>query len=182
MEPGAITNYELRMKDEVPTLSTPGLDAEDVQPYDYVLNYTIKKVGEDIDNLRFNTAVSQLMILTNELHGLDMRSRDVRAYVKLLAPFAPHMAEELWRALGHEKSVHLEAWPEYDQTKLVQSMVVIAVQVNGKLRAEISVPLDADQEVVNAMALEQEPVKKHLADKSPKKVIYVQNKIINYVI
>lgn len=177
-----IKNYELRSEGEVPTLSASGLDAEDVQSYDYVLNYTIKKVGEDIDNLRFNTAVSQLMILTNELQGLDMRSRDVRSYVKLIAPFAPHMAEELWQALGHEKSVHVEAWPEYDDTKLVRSKVVIAVQVNGKLRAEINVPLDAEQDVVSALALEQEPVKKHLADKPPKKVIYVKNKIINYVV
>lgn len=177
-----IKTYRLRIEGEVPTLSTPGLDVEDIRSYDYVLNYTIKKVGEDIDSLRFNTAVSQLMILTNELQGKDMRSRDVRAYVKLIAPFAPHMAEELWRALGHETSVHLEAWPEYDETKLIQSKVVVAIQINGKLRAEISVPLDAQQEVVNAMALEQAQIKKYLADKSPKKVIYVKNRIINYVV
>ncbi|MDD2786215.1 MAG: class I tRNA ligase family protein [Patescibacteria group bacterium] len=195
-----IKNYELRIKndgeyalrapkdvagrveDVVKTLSLPGIDSEDVQPYDYILNYSIKKVGEDIDNMRFNTAVSQLMILTNELQGKPMRSRDVRSYLKLIAPFAPHMAEELWHQLGNDSSIHLEAWPQFDATKIVETEVTIAVQVNGKLRGSIKAPSGADETVVRKTAESEPNVQKHLEGKTIKKVIYVKNKILNFIV
>lgn len=177
-----ITNYELRQKGTVPTLSEPGIDAEDVQPYDLVLHQTIKKVGEDIDNLRFNTAVSQLMILTNELQGKEMRSRDFRSYLKLLAPFAPHMAEELWHQLGNQTSIHLEAWPQYDETKLVTAAVTVAVQINGKLRGEVKIAVDADETVARQAAEKEPSVKKYLEGQKIKKVVYVKNKIINFIV
>jgi len=177
-----ITNYELRQKGNVPTLSEPGVDVEDVQPYDRILHQTIKKVGEDIDSLRFNTAVSQLMILTNELQGKDMRSRDFRNYLKLIAPFAPHMAEELWSQLGNQTSIHLEAWPQYDETKLVAVAVTVAIQVNGKLRGEVKVAMDADEATVRQAAESEAKVKKYLEGQKIKKVIYVKNKILSFVV
>jgi leucyl-tRNA synthetase len=177
-----ITNYELRQKGTVPTLSEPGVDVEDVQPYDRILHQTIKKVGEDIDNLRFNTAVSQLMILTNELQGKDMRSRDFRNYLKLIAPFAPHMAEELWSQLGNQTSIHLEAWPQYDESKLVAAAVTVAIQVNGKLRGEVKVAMDADEATVRQEAEKDPKIQKYLEGQKVKKVIYVKNKILSFVV
>ncbi|MFA6161529.1 MAG: class I tRNA ligase family protein [Patescibacteria group bacterium] len=166
----------------VDTLSLPHIDSADVQPYDYILNYSIKKVGEDIDNMRFNTAVSQLMILTNELQGKPMRSRDLRSYVKLIAPFAPHMAEELWHQLGNDSSIHLEAWPQFDATKIVETEVTIAVQVNGKLRGNVKVAADADETAVRKAAESESNVQKYLEGKNIKKVIYVKNKILNFIV
>ncbi|MDD5438063.1 MAG: class I tRNA ligase family protein [Patescibacteria group bacterium] len=164
------------------TLSVPGVDAEDSQPYDLVFHQTIKKVGEDIDGLHFNTAVSQLMILTNELQGKALRSLDFRSYIKMIAPFAPHLAEELWHQLGNENSIHLEAWPEYDETKLVVESVTVAIQVNGKLRGEVKVKIDSDQATVQPAAEQEPSVKKYLDGQKVKKVIYVKNKIINFIV
>ncbi|MFA6161186.1 MAG: class I tRNA ligase family protein [Patescibacteria group bacterium] len=189
-----ITNYELRItngkdakdvqdgQDEVKTLSLPGADVADVQPYDLVLHQTIKKVSEDIDNLRFNTAVSQLMILTNELQGKVMRSLDFRSYLKLIAPFAPHLAEDLWHQLGNETSIHLETWPQYNETKLIQQNVTVAVQINGKLRGEVKVATDAEEGVVRQTATDESSVKKYLEGQKVKKVVYVKNKIINFIV
>ncbi len=164
------------------TLSLPHVDVDDVQPYDLTLHQTIKKVGDDIDGMRFNTAVSQLMILTNELHGKVMRSLDFRSYLKMIAPFAPHLAEELWHQLGNETSIHLEAWPEYDETKLVVDSATVAIQVNGKLRGEVKVKIDSDQTVVQPAAEQEPSVKKYLDGQKVKKVIYVKNKIINFIV
>ncbi|MHB8830544.1 MAG: leucine--tRNA ligase [Patescibacteria group bacterium] len=177
-----IENYKLRQKGEMPTLSVPGVDAEDTQPYDLVLHQTIKKVGEDIDNLRFNTAVSQLMILTNELQGKGMRSQDFRSYLKLIAPFAPHMAEELWHQLGNETSIHVEVWPQYNESKLVAEAVTIAVQVNGKLRGEVKVATGSEEDVVRQAAEKEPSVNKYLEGQKVKKVVYVKNKIINFIV
>jgi leucyl-tRNA synthetase len=167
---------------KVKTLSMPGVDTEDSQPYDLVLHQTIKKVGDDIDGMHFNTAVSQLMILTNELQGTVMRALDFRSYLKMIAPFAPHLAEDLWHQLGNETSIHLEAWPEYDVTKLVVDEVTLAIQINGKLRGEVKVKIDSDQTVVQSAAEQEASVKKYLDGQKVKKVIYVKNKIINFIV
>lgn len=174
-----ITNNE---SGEADTLSLPGVDVEDVQPYDLLLNQTIKKVGEDIDGLHFNTAVSQLMILTNELQDKAMRSRDFRSYLKLIAPFAPHLADELWHQAGNDGSIHREAWPNYDETKLKSKSVTMAVQINGKVRGQITVQADEEEAVVRQSAENESNVKKYLEGKEIKKVVFVKNKIISFII
>ncbi|MFA6447143.1 MAG: class I tRNA ligase family protein [Patescibacteria group bacterium] len=157
-------------------------DLEDVRPYENILHQTIKKVGDDIDNLRFNTAVSALMILTNELQTADLRARDFESYLKILAPFAPHMTEELWHMLGREDSIHASSWPAHDPDKLKVSEVEIAVQINGKVRGQVKVPAGSDEAFVRQAAEQVENVKKHLEGKTPKKIIYIKDKILSFVI
>lgn len=150
--------------------------------YERLLHYSVKKVGEDIDGMHFNTAVSQLMILTNELAGQEMELRDFEAYLKILAPFAPHIAEELWHEIGHEDSIHVAPWPVYDPEKTKSQTATVAVQVNGKVRGEIQVDVEAEEASVLALAQEDENVKKYLAGKKVKKAIYVKGKIVSLVV
>ncbi|MBD3281215.1 leucine--tRNA ligase, partial [Candidatus Uhrbacteria bacterium] len=151
--------------------------------YESLLHKSIKKVGDDIDAMRFNTAISQLMILTNTLLEADsIAKEDFEAYIKILAPFAPHIAEEIWHDLGHDTSIHLEAWPEFDPKLLIDETVTVAVQVNGKVRGEIEASPDAKEDEVVEMAEQIENVRKYLEGKRPKKVIYVPGRILNIVI
>jgi leucyl-tRNA synthetase len=151
--------------------------------YESILHKSIKKIGEDIDARHFNTAISQLMILTNAFLEADAISNsDFESYLKLLAPFAPHITEEIWHDLGHETSIHLEPWPDYDPKLLIQDQVAIAVQVNGKVRGTIQVAPDASEEIVRQAALADPNVQRHLAGQEPKKLIYVPGKILNIVI
>ncbi|RYG64959.1 leucine--tRNA ligase, partial [bacterium] len=113
------------------------------------LHRTIKKVGEDITHLRFNTAIAELIKLNNDVTKLDVVPRQVaETFALLLAPFAPHLAEELWQSLGHAPSVGLAPWPAFDEAKLVASTMEVPIQVNGKLRGKITVPADAGEDVV----------------------------------
>ncbi|OGE83325.1 MAG: hypothetical protein A2846_04980 [Candidatus Doudnabacteria bacterium RIFCSPHIGHO2_01_FULL_49_9] len=147
-----------------------------------VLHKTIKKVTEDIVNFRFNTAVSALMILANEIEGKEINRNEVETLLKLLAPFAPHMTEELWHGLGNKTSIHLEPWPEYDEDLIKEDVMSIAVQVNGKHRSTVKVVATATEDHVKEIALADPNVKKHLEGKEVRKVIYVPEKIINFVI
>jgi len=158
-----------------------------------LLHKTIKKVGEDLDNLKFNTAISALMILLNdirkEINDSDFgvgffffRQSDMKDIIKLLSPFAPHLAEELWSRLGHTGTLAFEPWPTYDESKLVSDTLDIAVQVNGKLRATIEVPVGMSEVEVKALALAEENVIKWMEGKEPKKVIYVAGKIVSVVV
>jgi leucyl-tRNA synthetase len=133
--------------------------------------------------MHFNTAISQLMILTNTL--LDAESiadDDYKAYICLIAPFAPHITEEIWHDLGYETSIHHESWPEFDPELLIEDQVVIAIQVNGKVRGTIQVASDATEDMVRQAALADSNVERHLAGQEPKKTIYVPGKIFNIVI
>ncbi|MDP3957078.1 MAG: class I tRNA ligase family protein [bacterium] len=148
-----------------------------------LLHQTIKKVGEDIENFKFNTAISALMILVNTLEKEDHLSLiTYQSSLLLLSPFAPHIAEELWASLGKKKSIFLEKWPKYDPRFLKEDMVSIAVQVNGKLRAVLSMETGSDEEVVKSRALEDVKVQTHIAGKAIRKVIYIQDKILNLVV
>ena len=123
-----------------------------------------------------------MMICLNEMEkAAAIDARDYKKFLQLLAPFAPHVAEELWFELGEKKSIHLSGWPEYDETKLVSDTVTIVVQVNSKNRAEIVVSRDAKREEVEALALKEEKVIAHLAGAVPKKVIYVPGRLVNIV-
>jgi leucyl-tRNA synthetase len=150
----------------------------------------IKKVSHDIEHMAYNTAISALMQLTNELYVIEKKygfaAREawqfaLETLTQLLAPFAPHITEELWVDLSQKGSVHISNWPIHDEAYLVEHVLKIAVQVNGKLRGEIEVAHDAPQEVIVAEAQAHENVAQYLSD-GIKKTIYVPNKIVNFVV
>ncbi len=148
------------------------------------LNRTIKQVTEDIEHLRFNTAISSLMILTNLLSRQKTVAKQTREdFLKLLAPFAPHITEELWQMLGNAYSIHQQSWPQFDKKWLEESEVKIAVQVDGKVRDELLISKDtaSDQAAVEKIALEQPKVQKFLNGKPPHKVVYIPGRIISLV-
>jgi leucyl-tRNA synthetase len=145
---------------------------------------TIDGVTRDIEEMRFNTAISKLMILVRELGREDGGgcARDsVEALVLLLAPMAPHIAEELWSELGHETSLAYEPWPVLDESLLAEDSVTLVLQINGKKRDEIQVPADAAEETIEELALASEKVRKHLEGRDPKKVIVVPGRLVNIV-
>ena len=155
----------------------PASDAE------RIYHATVKKVGEDIEGLRFNTAIAQLMIFVNELTKSEQRPRTIlEPFVLLLAPFAPHIAEELWSALGHTRSLTFEPWPSYDPAKIASDTVEVVLQVNGKVRSKMSVPVDAGEQELERFALADENVRRHVEGKQVVKVIVVKNKLVNVVV
>ena len=147
------------------------------------MTLTVKKVGEDIEALRFNTAISQLMIFVNEVMKAEQRPRAMlESFVLLLAPFAPHVAEELWSRLGHTESLALEPWPEHDPAKIISSTAEIVIQVNGKVRSRMAVALDTDDAGLEKEALADEAVRRNLEGKQVVRVIVVKNKLVNIVV
>ena len=150
---------------------------------DFVYHSTVKKVTEDYENLGFNTAISQMMIFINEAYkAKSVYKPYAEGIVKMLSCIAPHICEEMWEKLGHEGTIAYEAWPTYEEDKLVVSTIEIAVQVNGKVRGRLSINKDQEAESVKQQALELENVKAHTDGKEVKKIIYVPNKIVNIVI
>ncbi len=150
------------------------------------LNQAVKKVGEDIASFRFNTAISALMILFNELKSGDdnyyLTTEDTDKIVIILAPLAPHLAEEIWKQLGHKDSIFSQNWPNYDEKLLSQQKINLVIQVNGKLRATLEIEPGIFQEEVEKLAKDNEDVIRWLEDKEIKKVIFVLNKLINFVV
>ena len=147
------------------------------------LHRTIKKVADDIENLRFNTAISQMMIFTNACYKAKKVSVETaRNFAKILAPFAPHLAEELWQMYGGKESLAYEPWPKLDESKLTENTVKYPVSFNGKTRFSIEMPVGATQQQVQEAALSNELAAKWLEGKTPKKIIVVPNKIINIVL
>jgi leucyl-tRNA synthetase len=146
-----------------------------------LLHQTIKKVTEDIEQLRFNTAISQMMVFTNEMTKTEWRSRAlIEPFILLLSPFAPHLAEELWALLGQRPSASQQPWPVFDPALTVSDRLTIPIQVNGKLRAKIEVGTDATREQVEGLARTE--AAEWLQGKEPKKVVYVEKKLINFVV
>jgi leucyl-tRNA synthetase len=146
-----------------------------------ILHQTIKKVTEDIEHLRFNTAISQMMVFTNEMTKLEQRPRSViEPFLLLLSPFAPHLTEELWALLGHSPSVSQQAWPAFDPALTVSDRLTIPVQVNGRLRGRIEVGADAGRQEVETLARQE--AAEWLQGKEPKKTVYVEKKLINFVV
>jgi len=157
-------------------------DGEGTDAQARLLAATIAGVTEDVEALRFNTAISKLMVFARDVENeapLPRAAAD--AFVRLLAPFAPHLAEELWEALGASASVALAAWPEADPARLVRKTLVLVVQVNGKRRDEVAVAADADEAAICAAALGCENVRRHLGGREPKKVIVVPGRLVNVV-
>jgi leucyl-tRNA synthetase len=147
-----------------------------------LLHKTIKKVSEDIEMFHFNTAISQLMILLNECEKLGATKEQFQTFLQLLAPFAPHMTEELWNNLGGKSSIHLMKWPTYNTTLLVDDVFNLVVQVNGKYRDKVEVATNTSQEEATKLALNREAVIRIIGGATPKKVIFVPRRLINIVV
>ena len=159
---------------------------DDIKPDNetlFIHHQTIKKLGDDIENLHFNTAVSQLMIYSNHMQKCDSISKNlIKELVIIIAPFVPHLAEELWSILGNKDSISYQEWPSYDESLIQLDNVTIAVQVNGKLRANIEVPKDSAEDFVVSEALSLENVKKFTSLGSIVKTIHVPNRLLNFVV
>jgi leucyl-tRNA synthetase len=152
------------------------------------LHKAIKKIGEDIAALKFNTAVSELMKLLNKFEdyvnsGYKLEIGNWKLFLLLLAPFAPHLAEEIWQnVLGYKKSIHLEKWPKYDEKLIAEELIKIVVQINGRVRGTVSLPSGSSEEEVKKLALADEKVKKHLAGREIRKTFFVKDRLINFVV
>lgn len=143
---------------------------------------TVKKVTEDFETLNFNTAISQLMVFINDCYKADKINKSyIEGFVKMLAPIAPHLGEELWSILGHESTITYQPWPSYDEQLLEGDMVEIVVQVNGKVRAKLEISKNATKEEMEQIALDNENIKGAIEGKEIKKVIAVPQKLVNIV-
>ena len=152
---------------------------------------TVKKITRDIEDEKFNTAVAAMMEMVNglyklkETHGMQATETwqfALESLLQILAPFAPHITEELWQELGHSDTIHVDHWPKWDEKYLVSDVMTIIVQVNGKLRSRLELPADADKETIEQRALDDEKVRAYLDARTPKKVIYVPGKLVNIVV
>ncbi|WP_304056470.1 leucine--tRNA ligase [Levilactobacillus namurensis] len=145
-------------------------------------NQTVKTVTDDIENMRFNVAISQLMVFINDAYKADsLPLIYMEGFVKMLSPIAPHIAEELWSLMGHEETIAYAKWPTYDPKQLVEDVIEMVVQVNGKVRAHLKVAKDADKDAIEKAALADETVKAHTDGKTIRKVIVVPGKLVNIV-
>lgn len=144
-----------------------------------LLHQTIKKVGDDIEGMHFNTAVSAMMILVNELSMQPLTQFAAESLLKILAPFAPHIADELWHKMGHDTSIHVAVWPTYDASKLLASTFELVIQVNGKVRDKMMVSFDISENDAKSKALESEKVRASLAGVEPAKVVYVKGRLVS---
>jgi leucyl-tRNA synthetase len=158
-------------------------DVNDSDEMRSMLHKTIKKVGDDIESFKFNTAISAMMICLNKAEGeISLSQYWYTEFLKLLAPFAPHMTEEIWNMLGEKGSIHANIWPEYDETLLHEATAVIAVQIGGKLRGTIAVERNMAEIAVLEEVRKTDFYQKYVGGDTPKKVIFVPNKLINIVI
>ena len=165
----------MEMPEKITDEPTPELD--------YVYNFTIKKVTDDIDTLGFNTAISQMMIFVNDCYKAKAVNRDMLlGFIKVLSPITPHICEEIYSTYTGKETLAYESWPSYDPKKLELTNVTIAVQVNGKMRARFEAPKDSGKEILEQMAMDLADVKKHTEGKTVRKVIVIPNKIVNIVV
>ncbi|MCK5834550.1 MAG: class I tRNA ligase family protein, partial [Lentisphaeria bacterium] len=147
------------------------------------LHLTIKKVGEDLENMRYNTAISAMMVFVNEFSKSKVRNLDaMKMFVQLLAPFAPHIGEELWTRLGGETDVSYVAWPEVSEAALKQDEIEVIFQINGKVRGKVKVPAGISREDMQALALANEAIKKFTDGKTVIKTIAVPGRLVNVVV
>ena len=148
-----------------------------------IYNETVKKVTDDYEGLRFNTAISQMMVFINEAYKAEnLPVEYVEGFIKLLNPIAPYMTEELWSYLHKDESVTYAAWPTFDETALIEDEIEIVLQVNGKVRGRLTIPADADRDKMTELALADEAVQKQIGGGQPKKVIAVPGKLVNVVL
>jgi leucyl-tRNA synthetase len=165
-----------------------------------ILHETIKKVGSDIENFKFNTAIASLMTLLNSIYeegpveidpfgvehfsegGTIINKGDLEKFIIILSSFAPHIVEELWEKLGHESSIFDEPWPKYDEKLIRKETFELVIQINGKVRDKIEVNVDISEDEAKKLALSNGRIRSWLSNREPKKIIFVKNKLINIVI
>ncbi len=148
-----------------------------------MLHQAIKKIEEDTERFSFNTAVSAVMVCVNELNDLKCHKKEIlEKLLILLTPYAPHISEELWQLLEHEGSILDSSFPKFEEKYLVESSKEYPITINGKVRANINISLEATQPEVEQIILQNEIVQKWLDGKSPKKIIFVKGRMINVVI
>ena len=152
------------------------------EQHEVLMNRTIKKVGEDADNLKANTAIAALMTMLNEFYDKGVNKAEYKTFLALLNPFAPHITEELWQQLGETGLLSVAPWPTYDEAKTVESTVELAVQVNGKLKCTIKLAADADKQTAIDTAMAEEKVQHAIEGKQIVKQIVVPGKIVNLVV
>ena len=169
--------------DEEGNLSPIIRDVTASKDQQFHLHQTIKKVTEDIENLRFNTAIAQMMSFINEAYKWREISKQVaETFVLLLSPFAPHIAEELWEKLGHQSTLAYQPWPEYDEKFLVKDETEVVIQINGKLRYKLTLPVGLDRETTQQKALAVDRIQEMIEGKQIVKVIVVPDKLVNIVV
>ncbi|MCM3731095.1 leucine--tRNA ligase [Fictibacillus nanhaiensis] len=157
-------------------------DTKGTEAFNRLYHLTVKKVTEDYEGLRFNTAISQLMVFVNEANKQEALPKDlIQGFVKMLSPIAPHICEELWEKLGGTGSIAYEAWPVWDEAQLVENEVEIVVQVNGKLKAKMTIPANSNGQDMEQIALKEEVVQQSIEGKTIRKVITVPGKLVNIV-
>ena len=151
--------------------------------FERLFHQTVKKVGEDIVGLRFNTAISQMMIFINEAMKLEeLPRKELEQFISLLSPFAPHMAEELWELMGHKRSLAYEPWPAFEAAKTVEDRVEVVLQVNGKVRGKIEVPQGTNEQEIERLARLDANIQRHVEGKKVLRTIVVKNKLVNIVV
>jgi leucyl-tRNA synthetase len=153
----------------------------------YEMNRAVKKVTEDLEEFHFNTAIAAMMEYINFLFKYDNKNSPqykeaIEILLIVLSPFAPHICEELWYEIGKKEPIFKTTWPSYDATALKKEDAIVVVQINGKLRGRLSVPIDIPQEEAEKIALADKKVLEWLGDKEIKKIVYVKNKILNVVV
>jgi leucyl-tRNA synthetase len=151
--------------------------------HETLMHQTIKKVGSDIDELKGNTAIAQLMTLLNQFYDAgELNEAEYKTFLILVNPFCPHITEELWERAGYEGHISDQNWPLYDEAKTVEDTVEIAVQVNGKVRGRVVIAIDMEKDQVLALAKEDESVKRNIEGKSIVKEIYIPGRLVNIVV
>ena len=151
--------------------------------FEKIFHQTNEKVFKDLENLNYNTAISALMILVNEMTKQKNIPLDIfQSFLKLLACFAPHITEEIWHQLGNKDSIHEQKWPKYDKKIVKETKAIFIVQINGRFRDKFETQINASKEQVEKLTLSREKVKKWLQNKKPKKIVFIPNKLINIVI
>ncbi|MGE6717205.1 leucine--tRNA ligase [Peribacillus frigoritolerans] len=173
--------WRLLVNDDL-TITDKMTETDDTGKLEKVYHQTVKKVTENYEELKFNTAISQLMVFINDAYKADSLPKVyIEGFVKLLAPVAPHIAEELWSKLGHSESITYGTWPAFDEAKLVDNEVEIVIQINGKVKAKLMVPTDTTREKLEEIAMGDDSIKEQIDGKTIRKVIAVPGKLVNIV-
>ncbi|WP_342603258.1 leucine--tRNA ligase [Peribacillus sp. FSL E2-0159] len=164
------------------TITDKMTETDDTGKLEKVYHQTVKKVTENYEELKFNTAISQLMVFINDAYKTDSLPKVyIEGFVKLLAPVAPHIAEELWSILGHSESITYGTWPAFDEAKLVDNEVEIVIQINGKVKTKLMVPTDTTKEKLEEIAMGDDSIKEQIDGRTIRKVIAVPGKLVNIV-
>ena len=172
-----------RFLERVAALTDMLKDGETPASFETTLHKTIKKVSSDIENMKFNTAIAGLMSMLNEIYSLGYVTKEMlTVFIKLLCPFAPHLCEEIWETLGNEDFLSLSEWPKYDENKTVDKEIEIAVQINGKTRGILAIPVNEEKDKVLESAKAMSKIAEAMEGKRLIKEIYVPNKIVNFVV